>query len=364
MEASEQSPDATSRRSFLLKGAAVGAASLGAGGLLLEPAEALAKARPKGGLTKGDVAILRFLAAAELIETDLWQQYNELAGIQDSEVPGGTGNPDYAEAVAVLDEDMDQYIHDNTDDEISHAAFINAYLKAHGAEPVNLSKFRDLPSSKATGAQQIGRLTNLMELTVDTSFWTRYRSDSQNPDFGNKLPQAVPGLAAGRFPAIPRSDEDLSPGDHLQAIANTAGFHFCFIEQGGTSLYAQLAQRVAGPEVLRILLSIGPTEAMHFQTWHDKAGNAPPLTDPTNGLVFPDLNADGESTQTNLIMPEPTIFLQRKFPIVSIIRPTQTRGAAMGAVKALTDDGLFRGQSAEFFSVLKGLARAADAAQR
>jgi hypothetical protein len=364
MEASEQSPDATSRRSFLLKGAAVGAASLGAGGLLLEPAEALAKARPKGGLTRGDVAILRFLAAAELIETDLWQQYNELAGIQDSEVPGGSGNPDYAEAVAVLDEDMDQYIHDNTDDEISHAAFINAYLKAHGAEPVNLNKFRNLPSSKATGAQQIGRLTNLMELTVDTSFWTRYRSDSQNPDFGNKLPQAVPGLAAGRFPAIPRSDDDLSPGDHLQAIANTAGFHFCFIEQGGTSLYAQLAQRVAGPEVLRVLLSIGPTEAMHFQTWHDKAGNAPPLTDPTNGLVFPDLNADGESTQTNLIMPEPTIFLQRKFPIVSIIRPTQTRGAAMGAVKALTDDGLFRGQSAEFFSVLKGLARAADAAQR
>jgi len=363
MEASEQSPDATSRRSFLLKGAAVGAASLGAGGLLLEPAEALAKARPKGGLTKGDVAILRFLAAAELIETDLWQQYNELAGIQDSEVPGGSGNPDYAEAVAVLDEDMDQYIHDNTDDEISHAAFINAYLKAHGAEPVNLNKFRNLPSSKATGAQQIGRLTNLMELTVDTSFWTRYRSDSQNPDFGDKLPQAVPGLAAGRFPAIPRSDDDLSPGDHLQAIANTAGFHFCFIEQGGTSLYAQLAQRVAGPEVLRVLLSIGPTEAMHFQTWHDKAGNAPPLTDPTNGLVFPDLNADGESTQTNLIMPEPTIFLQRKFPIVSIIRPTQTRGAAMGAVKALTDDGLFRGQSAEFFSVLKGLARAADAAQ-
>jgi len=364
MEASEQSSDATSRRSFLLKGAAVGAASLGAGGLLLEPAEALAKARTKGGLTKGDVAILRFLAAAELIETDLWQQYNELAGIQDSEVPGGTGNPDYAEAVAVLDEDMDQYIHDNTDDEISHAAFINAYLKAHGAEPVNLNKFRNLPSSKATGAQQIGRLTNLMELTVDTSFWTRYRSDSQNPDFGNKLPQAVPGLAAGRFPAIPRSDDDLSPGDHLQAIANTAGFHFCFIEQGGTSLYAQLAQRVAGPEVLRVLLSIGPTEAMHFQTWHDKAGNAPPLTDPTNGLVFPDLNADGESTQTNLIMPEPTIFLQRKFPIVSIIRPTQTRGAAMGAVKALTYDGLFRGQSAEFFSVLKGLARAADAAQR
>ncbi len=359
MEASEQSRDLTSRRSFLLKGAAVGAASLGAGGLLLEPSEAVAS----GGLTHGDAAILRFLAAAEIIETDLWQQYNELAGIQDGEVPGGSGNPDYTDAVKVLDGDMDQYIHDNTDDEISHVSFINAYLKAHGAQTVNLDKFRTLPSSQATGAQQIGRLTNLTQLTVDTSFWTRYRSDSQNPDLGDTLPQAVPGLGAGQFPAIPRSDDDLSPPDHLQAIANTAGFHFAFIEQGGTSLYASLAQRVTHSEALRILLSIGGSEIMHFQTWHDKAGNAPPLTDPTNGLVFPDLNADGELTQTNLIMPEPTVFLDRKFPIVSIIRPTETDGAATGALNALTADGLFIGQSPEFFAVLTGLAKAADAAR-
>jgi hypothetical protein len=359
METTEHSEHVTSRRSFLVKGATVGAGILGAGRLLTEASPALAA----GGLTKGDAAILRFLAAAEIIETDLWQQYNELAGIQDSEVPGGSGNPAYTAAVEVLDEDMDQYIHDNTDDEISHAAFINAYLQAHGVQTVNLDKFRTLPSSKATGAQQIGRLTNLMQLTVDTSFWTRYRSDSQNPDFGDTLPQAVPGLLAGQFPAIPRSDDDLAPADHLQAIANTAGFHFCFIEQGGTSLYASLAQRVTHTEVLRILLSIGPTEAMHFQTWHDKAGNAPPLTDPTNGLVFPDLNADGEALQTNLIMPEPTIFLERKFPIVSIIRPTQTKGAAMGALKALTADGLFIGQSPEFFTVLTDLANAADAAR-
>ena len=116
--------------------------------------------------TKGDAAILRFLAAAEIIEADLWQQYNELAGIQDSEVPGGSGNPAYTEAVAVLDEDMNQYIHDNTDDEFSHVAFINAYLKAHGEQTVNLDKFRTLPSSQANGAQQnVGRLTNLMQLT-------------------------------------------------------------------------------------------------------------------------------------------------------------------------------------------------------
>jgi hypothetical protein len=359
METTEQSEHVSSRRSFLVKGATVGAGILGAGRLLTDASPALAA----GGLTKGDAAILRFLAAAEIIETDLWQQYNELAGIQDSEVPGGSGSPAYTAAVEVLDEDMDQYIHDNTDDEISHAAFINAYLKAHGVPTVNLDRFRTLPSSKATGAQQIGRLTNLMQLTVDTSFWTRYRSDSQNPDFGDTLPQAVPGLAAGQFPAIPRSDDDLAPADHLQAIANTAGFHFCFIEQGGTSLYPSLAQRVTHPEVLRILLSIGPTEAMHFQTWSDKAGNAPPLTDPTNGLVFPDLNADGEALQTNLIMPEPTIFLERKFPIVSIVRPTQTKGAAMGALKALTNDGLFIGQPPEFFTVLTDLAKAADAAR-
>ena len=359
MEASEQSRDLTSRRSFLLKGAAVGAASLGAGGVLLEPSEALAS----GGLTKGDAAILRFLAAAEIIETDIWQQYNELAGIQDSEVPGGSGNPDYTDAVTILDSDMAQYIHDNTDDEISHAAFLNAYLQAHGAQTVNLDKFRTLPSSQATGAQQIGRLTNLTQLTVNTSFWTRYRSDSLNPDLGDTLPQAIPDLATGQHPAIPRTDADLAPTDHLNAIAFTAGFHFAWIEQGGTSLYAGLAQRATHSEVLRILLSIGGSEIMHFQTWQDKAGNALPLTDPITGLTFPDLNADGELTQTNLIMPEPTPFLDRKFPIVSIIRPTETDGVAMGAVQAFTADGLFIGQSAEFFAVLTGLAKAADAAR-
>jgi hypothetical protein len=213
----------------------------------------------------------------------------------------------------------------------------------------------------------VKRLTNLMELTVDTSYWTRYRSRTNNPDLGDSFPPAVPGLTKGRFPAIPRSDDDLKPEKHIQAIANTAGFHFGFIEGGGTSLYPSLAQRVSDPEVLRVLLSIGPTETMHFQTWSDKAGNAPPLTDPTNGLVFPDLNEAQpglvlEDTKTNLIMPEPTVFLNRKFPVVSIIRPTNTEGAAMGAVKALTEDGLFRGQTPDFFRVLKELARAADAA--
>jgi hypothetical protein len=349
----------TDRRSFLVKGAAVGAGAIGASRLMTAP-----PASARTGLTKGDVAILQFLAAAELLEADLWEQYNELGGIQDAERPGGTGNKAYTKALSVLDEDMPQYIHDNADDEHSHAKFINAYLEAHGADPINLHKFRTLPSSKARGARQIGRLTNLMELTVDTSWWTRYRSDSKNPDLGDTLPQAVPDLAVGKHPAIPRSNDDLTPRKHLQAIANTAAFHFGTIEQGGSSLYASLAQRVTSPEVLRILLSIGPTETMHFQTWQDKAGNAPPLTDPRTGLTFPNLNARGRLFKPNLIMPEPTKFLHRKFPICSIIRPTNTEGAAVGAAKFLTAMGLFKGQSPEFFAGVGALAQAADAAQR
>ena len=355
------------RRSFIGKNlVAAGAAA----GLFGSRSSLFGQARD-GIATRGDVAILRFLAAAEIIESDLWIQYNELGGVQDSEVPGITGgSAAYITALQQLDGDMPQYIHDNTEDEISHFQFINAYLTSIQAQPVNLDVFRTLPSSKATGARQIGRLTNLMQLTVDTSWWTRYRSPTNNPDLDPTFtfPQAVPALSKGQFPAIPRSDADLTPKDHIQAIANTAGFHFAFIEQGGTSLYPSLAQRVTSPEVLRILLSIGPTETAHFQTWHDKAGNAPPLTDSTNpSLVFPDLNSSPfgrETFQTNLIMPEPCPFLSRTFPVCSIIRPTETVGAAMGAVNALTADGLFIGQSAAFFELLGELAQAADDATR
>jgi hypothetical protein len=356
----------TSRRSLLIGGAALGAAATGVGRLLAVGSPAAA-AVSSGSLSAGDAAILRFLSALEILETDLWQQYNELGGIQDSEVPGGTGNRRYTAALKKLDSDMDQYIHDNTENEFTHFDFINAYLVSRGSQAVNLDSFRKLPSSKATGAQQIGRLTNLMQLTVDTSWWTRYRSRTKNPDFGDTFPPAVPGLLQGQFPAIPRDDNDLTPDKHLQAIANTAGFHFATIEQGGTSLYPSLAQRVTDVEALRVVLSIGPTEAMHFQTWHDKAGNAPPLTDPTNGLVFPDLNAPpfgGEDFQTNLIMPEPTIFLNRSLRVCSIVRPTNTTGAASGAVKFLTDMGLFTGQSNAFFTLMQNLAAQADAATR
>ena len=372
------------RRSFMRHSLVAGAAATVGAGILANGNFAVAQGA-SGKLTKGDVAILQFLAAAEIIESDLWLQYQELGGVQDDEVstlaskliPGYPakatgGNPPYMQDLLPLDSDMSQYIHDNTEDELTHEVFINEYLASKGAEQVNLDQFRTLSSSKATGANQFGRLTNLMQLSVDTSWWTRYRSRTKNPDFGDTFRQAIPTLAVGQHPAIPRTDNDANDANFFQAIVNTAGFHFAFIEQGGTSLYPQLAQRVSNVEVLRILLSIGGVEIAHFQTWQDKAGNAPQLTDvvdPVTGVkvTFPDLNSPplgGEDFQTNLIMPEPTVFLNKQLPACSIIRPTATNGAAMGALQSLTADGLFIGQSKAFFTFLRDLAENADAARR
>jgi hypothetical protein len=353
-----------SRRSFLRNGiVAAGAATVGAtvtGSKLF----ALDGSHDDDGvaITEGDIAILQFLAAAELLESDLWQQYNELGGVS-------AANSGYVAALAILDGDMSQYISDNTDDEISHETFLNAYLASKGAQPVNLDAFRVLPSSQASGAQQIGRLTNLTRLTVDTSWWTRYRS-TLNPDLGAVFPQAIPSLNQGRHTAIPRTDAELGDPNnisgHVQAIANTAAFHFGFIEQGGSSLYPTLAQKVSNLEVLRILLSIGPSETSHFQTWHDKAGNAPAVTD--GALVFPDLGAvpfTGEGLKPNLIMPEPCQFISKKLPPCSIVRPTATRGGgAVATIASFNQDGLFIGQGKDFIDVLFDLAAAADRAKR
>jgi hypothetical protein len=357
-----------SRRSFLGKTIALGAGTMGGTGLLTG-----LRAETSGRISVGDAALLRFPAALELLEADFWIQYNELGGIQDDEVPGGTGNEDYTEALEVIEDEMGDYIHDNTDDEITHHQFLNAYLEFKGADPANLDAFRTLMGSTATGVNQdlIGkRLTNLTQLTVDTSWWTRYRDDRHNPDLDPAFVfrQAVPTLGVNQHTAIPRTDADTSDPNFLQAIANTAAFHFPTIEQGGNSLYPSLAQRATDVEVLRILMSIGPTETMHFQTWSDVAGNAPPLTavDPVTGVKvrFPDLEVENELFDKALIMPEPCPFLDRRLPIVSVIRPTNTEGAAMGALTFLTNMGLFIGQSTAFFDYMTQLAQDADRAKR
>src|SRR3954451_22742810 len=346
------------RRSFLKGVGLAGAAVLPGSALFAN--QAIARS---SSITDGDIAILRFLAAAELIESDLWIQYSELGGVNG-------GNPAYMAALENLDGDMPQYISDNTDDELSHARFLNAYLKSQGARSVNLDAFRTLPSSKATGAKQIGRLTNLQDLDVDTSWYTRYRS-TRNPDLGASFPQAI---TIRNQPAIPLTDADTPPNltapvppvgpqeNRLQAIANTAGFHFAFIESGGSSLYSAMSLKASSLEVLRIVVSIGGVETNHFSLWHDKAGNATaqPLAgvvDPETHLSFPDLNASGgEATQTNLILPEPAQFIRKDLPDCSVVRPTLDGNAgAVATIKSFTDDQLFKGQSSKYFSTVMQL---------
>jgi hypothetical protein len=374
---------AFNRRAFMRSSVIAGAVLTGAG--ILESVPSALAEQGKGGLTRGDAAILRWLAAAEIIESDLWLQYQELTGLQDDEVakiasqqiPGYPatatgGSAPYTNAVSQLDGDMSTYVHDNTEDELTHETFLNAFLVSKGHAPINLDKFRTLPSSKATGANNVGRLTNLMQLTVDTTWWTRYRSRTGNPDLGDTFPPAIPTLAVGQHTAIPRTDSDLNDPDFLQAIANTAGFHFANIEVGGSSMYPSLAQRVSDVNVLRILLAIGPTETSHFQTWHDKAGNAivskNTIIDPVTKVpvFFPDLTQGanpGEDLQSNLIMPEPTVFF-KGLPVCSIIRPTETRNAAQSALQGFINMGAFVGQSKQFMNFVTGLALEADQARR
>jgi hypothetical protein len=370
------------RRSFIKKGAfAAGAATVGVG-LLSHGLSALAQeSTATTSLTQGDIAILQFLAAAELIESDLWQQYAELGGIGNNppiEVDPNQSLNNYQIALSNLDGDAPQYISSNTLDEVSHATFLNAYLDSKGADPVNLDKFRTLQGSKAGPAANVGRLTNLMQLNVDTSWYVRYRSTT-NPDFGATFPQAI--TLNGVY-AIPRTNADFDgppfqnatsiPGNvHIQAIANVAAFHFGTIEQGGSSLYAAMSQKVSSLEVLKITLGIGGDEIAHFLEWVDFAGNgvqAPvaPFTDPITKLSFPNFfNPLNPLIQPSLIFPVPTEFIDANLPRCAVIRPSSDKFAgAVAAANGFIADGLFKGQSPEFFTLLNQLATAADAATR
>jgi hypothetical protein len=359
------------RRSFLHGIGIAGAAVLPAGKLF---------AQESGSLSKSDAALLRFAAAIEFIEADLWQQYNELGGQVDNNDNPNPGNPAYIAALQNLDGDMPQYISDNTDDEISHRNFLNAYLTSKGAQPIDFKQFETLPPTKAAGALGNGRLTNLQTLTVDTSWYFRYRS-RQNPDLGAKFPQL---LNIVNLPAIPLHDNNAQTT--IQAIANIAAIHFAYIEQGGSSLYPVLALKASNLEVLRILISIGGVEIDHFSLWHDKMGNAvaqpvAPFSDPVTKLTFPDFNnpanqhnamlsaadqkAGSQMFQTNLIQPEPCEFLSPNLPPCSIIRPTLSpNGGPMATVQSFIADRLFIGQNPQFVEQLMDLASEAETARR
>ncbi len=308
-----------------------------------------------GGLSRGDAAILRFLAAVEYIETDFWQQYTELA----------LGNAAYQQALQVLDSDMPTYLNQNTRDEVTHKAFLNAYLESKGQQAVDLEPFRTLPSSQATGADKSAkRLTSLMNLTVDTSWYNKYRSTG-NPDFGDTFPQLVDLV---NVPTIPNSDLPVG-GSEVQFIANVAGFHFAAFEQAGMSVYDSFLPKATSREVVRILAAIGGSEVMHFQIWHDKAGNAPPVP----GL-FPELPIAPTQTpngidpanpmDTNQVMPRPCKFIDLSLPLCSIVRPTSTQHAgAVAAATAIAASGIFEGQSTGFFDFVTSLAAEADEAR-
>jgi hypothetical protein len=371
------------RRSLLTKGMMVAGAATMRAAMLGGAKSAFGDDdNDNGRLTRGDAAILRFLAAAEILETDLWIQYAELGGIGDNppiEVDPNQAMNNYQIALSNLDGDGPQYITSNTLDEASHAAFLNAYLESKGAEPVNLDQFRTLPGSTAAGSSGKKRLTNLMHLNVDTSWFVRYRSTT-NPDLGATFPQAI---TLKNVTAIPRNNNDFNgasnpnfPGnDHIQAIANVAAFHFAMIEQGGSSLYSALGQKVSSREVLKITLGIGGDEVAHFLEWVDFAGNGvqqpvAPFTDSISGLTFPDFFNDpplkpANLVQPSLIFPVPCEFISANLPHCAVIRPSDDRFAgAQAAVAALTGDGLFTGQSTKFFQTLKQLAEEADAAHR
>jgi len=358
------------RRSMLKGGLLAGGAAMTAG-LLSQAKPALADHdhdRDDRRPDRGDIALLRFVAAAEIIETDIWDQYTELGGVDN------TSNNTYQQAFEFLDGDGPQYITSNTLDEASHAAFLNAYLESIGAEPVNFDRFRNLPGSTAMGSKNIGRLTNLLHLNVDTSWFIRYRS-STSPDFGVSYPQAI---TITNRPGIPATDADFEGPDHIQAIADTAAFHFGNIEQGGSSLYAALAQKATHAEVLEILLGIGGDEVAHFLEWVDFAGNAvqpgddgtfsfagstTPVTD--MGLTFPDFTTKGPLFQPNLIFPVPADFISKKLPKCAVIRPISDKFfGARAAAQGFIDMNIFKGQSNAFLRELNLLAEEADAAVR
>jgi hypothetical protein len=299
----------------------------------------------KPTLNSGDLAVLKFLAAAELVEADLWGQYSELAA----------NNPEFRRALQQIAGSMPDYVTGDFDDETSHAAFINAYLVAAGQDPINLDTFRTLPSVPVEGAKDIGRLTNLTNLTVDTSYYQRYRSTG-NPDFGDTFEQTV---SISNQPAVPVSNS--IRGLDMLSIAQTAAFHFAAIEQGGSSLYTSLLTKVTNLDVVAILASIGPTEVFHFAIFQTALEGIRKLA-VANGPTFPDIR---DRADKGAITPHPCTFLDPSFPPCSVIRPRNTNTAgAVATATGLVNSGLFEGQSTAFFNAVVALATAADAAVR
>src|SRR5260370_23993723 len=295
-----------SRRSFFKMTA--GGAAVGIPGFALMNGAEIAFAGPMPSLNDSDVAVLQFLAVAELVESDLWGQYCELA----------TNNPGYRNALQRIDESLPEYICGVLEDERSHATFINAFLVAAGKTPINLDPFRTLPSVPVEGAKNFGRLTNLKNLTVDTSYYQRYRQ-AGNPDFGDAFAQIANIV---NQPTVPTSES--IGGDELRSIAQTAAFHFASIQQGGSSLYNSFITKVPNLHVVAILASIGPMEVYHFAVLQTALGRIRKTESP-HDPNFPHIPEDPNRGD---IMPEPCTFLDNNLPVCSVITPRNTNTAS------------------------------------
>jgi hypothetical protein len=314
-----------------------------------------------GILTKLDVAILRFFTAIELIESDLWQQYEELGGVTE-----GPQNP-YQLALQFLDGDGSQYITSNTLDEISHATYLNAYLESEGADPVDFDRFRTLQGTWSTIAQGVGRLTNLKHLDINTTWYVRYR---RVEDPGSSL-KAIRIL---NRQAIPRSDADLDSPSHVQAIANTAAFHFGYIEYLVSSLYATFSYKVKRAKVLKIALGIGGNEIAHFLEWVDFAANAlrfppfqPDYLPSPRGRYDARLTAKANAVELfdrpSINFPIPPDLTSEFLTDCAPLLPLETRfGGAINTINNFSQNGLFVGQSPEFLRTLSQMAEEADRA--
>ena len=335
---------ASNRRSFLKSGLKV------AGAATLAPTLLSAKAIAQTGVSNappppGDLAILKFLAAVEIVESDLWTQYSLLAA----------NNPGFNRGLTNLDPALVRYNHDILRDESSHALFINAALEAVGQPGTNLDAFRTLQMPQVDGSNRAGYLTNLTNLTVDTSWYTKLRSNA-NPDFGGAPVQLV---ELNGVPTIPPVNNLTT--DEYQGLAAAATLHSASIDEAGTSLYAHFLSKVSDIRAVNILACILPVEAIHFTGFNKALENMPGLN--VYGVTFPDLR--GNPSYAQGIFPTPCPFLIGGLPEVSVIRPVNTPNVgAVALVTKLVASGLFKGQSNAFFDSTMTLAEAADAAQR
>lgn len=301
-------------------------------------------------VTAGDIAILQFLAAAEIIEDDLWQQYDELAD----------GNPSYQQALRRIDRSLVRYINDDRDDERSHHTFINAVLQSVGQRRgrnlvVNLDPFKVVPPPNVTGIAQTPRLTNLQNLNVDTAWFNRYRS-SQNPDLPPAVQATTQFVTIAARPTVPLSNTQSA--NEIQLAAHCASFHFCAIEQGGASLYNSLLDAVISPLARAIVAGIGPTELYHFTAFHKSLENLPAFS--LNGLTFPGIRENRDLGEA--IFPEPCSFIDTTLPPCCVIRPRMAGNSGpLAAASGLAASGLFTGNS-NLVPAAVALAQAAESA--